>query len=147
MRRIVGRSTVVGTIMDCACCTFHSFARFSVGSLGATLDCGALFLFWPLRWWHTHRFAPPTRMNRPLALLLLWLPVTVWASSDAERSWTALGSLALGIALYLALLNWPPTQRYPCLLVAGIGAIGLALAMTGPALLAQHPNQALHLFG
>ncbi len=51
----------------------------------------ALFLFWPLRWWHTRRLAPPTRMNRPLALLLLWLPVTLWASSDVERSWAALG--------------------------------------------------------
>ena len=101
----------------------------------------ALFLFWPLRWWHTRRLVPPTPMNRPLALLLLWLPVTLWASNDTERSWAALGYLVLGIALYLALLNWPPTQHYPCLLVAAIGAIGLALAMTGPALLASIPTK------
>jgi putative inorganic carbon (hco3(-)) transporter len=101
----------------------------------------ALFLFWPLRWWHTRRLAPSTPMNRPLALLLLWLPVTLWASSDIERSWMALGYLVLGITLYLALLNWPLTQHYPCLLVAGIGAIGLALAMTGPALLATIPSK------
>jgi len=101
----------------------------------------ALFLFWPLRWWYAHQLAPPTRMNRPFVLLLLWLPVTLWVSGDAERSWAAVGYLALGMALYLALLNWPPTQHYPCLLVAGIGAIGLALAMTGPALLASIPTK------
>lgn len=38
-------SAVVGTVMDCAGRTFHSFARFLMGSVGATLDCGgALFV-------------------------------------------------------------------------------------------------------
>ena len=90
----------------------------------------ALFLFWPLRWWHTRRLAPPTRMNRPLALLLLWLPVTLWASSDVERSWAALGYLVLGITgfgsalIVVPLLAW----RWPLPEV-----VALALLMDAPA--------------
>ena len=101
----------------------------------------ALFLFWPLRLVLTRRLAPSTPLNWPIFLLLLWSPVGVWASQYQDRSWEALGYLVLGIAFYFALLNWPLTQRYPLLIVAGLGVVGLALAATGPALLANIPEK------
>ncbi|MFN8488758.1 MAG: O-antigen ligase family protein [Caldilineaceae bacterium] len=101
----------------------------------------ALFLFWPLRLTATRRLAPATPLNWPIFLLLLWSPVGVWASQYPDRSWEALGYLVLGIALYFAFLNWPLTQRYPLLIVAGLGLVGLALATTGPALLANIPEK------
>ncbi|CAN5424588.1 hypothetical protein BH10CHL1_BH10CHL1_06950 [soil metagenome] len=106
---------------------------------------GSLLLFWPLRLLATRRLAPCTPLNRPIALLLLWSPVALWASRYPERSWDALGYLMLGIALYSALLNWSLTQRYPWLVVGGLGAIGLVLTATGPALLANIPSK-LFLF-
>src|SRR5689334_22542868 len=47
---------------------------------------GALFLFWPLRLLYTRRLLPPTPLNWPLALLLLWSPVALWVSAYPERS-------------------------------------------------------------
>lgn len=100
-----------------------------------------LFLFWPLRLLLTHRLAPATRLNWPIFLLLVWSPIGVWSSNYQDRSWEALGYLALGIALYFALLNWPLTQRHPGLIVIGLALAGLTLAATGPALLNRMPEK------
>ncbi len=100
-----------------------------------------LLLFLPLRLLATRRLVPFTPLNWPIALILLWSPVALWASRYPERSWDALGYLFLGIALYGALLNWSLTQRYPWLVVVGLGLIGLALTATGPALLANIPGK------
>jgi len=101
----------------------------------------ALFLFWPLRLWSTRRFAPSTPINLPILLLLLWSPAGLWMSVNGERSWHALGILALGGALYFALLNWPPAQRWPWLVAVAIATVGLGLAIIGPAILPQLPTE------
>lgn len=102
---------------------------------------GALFLFWPLRLWRKGRLAPATPINLPLLLLLLWSPVGLWMSVSWERSWHALGMLALGGALYFALLNWPPAQRRPWLVALAIALVGLLLAVIGPAILPSLPTK------
>jgi putative inorganic carbon (HCO3(-)) transporter len=96
---------------------------------------GALLLFWPLRLLATRQLLPLTALRWPLLFLLLWSPIGVIVSSNVERSWEALGYLALGMISYGALVNWPLTRRHPWLIVALLGGIGLALAALGPSLL------------
>jgi putative inorganic carbon (HCO3(-)) transporter len=95
----------------------------------------ALLLFWPLRLLSTRRLMPATAVSWPLLLLLFWAPMGVLASPNHERSWEALGYLALGLASYLALVNWSLTRRYPWLVAGLVAAVGLALAALGPSLL------------
>ena len=103
----------------------------------------ALFLFWPIRLLSKRRIAPPTPINLPALLLLLWSPVGLWMSIDWERSWHAIGLIALGAAIYFALLNWPPAQRRPWLVLLAITVIGLFLALIGPAILTEVPAEFL----
>jgi putative inorganic carbon (hco3(-)) transporter len=102
---------------------------------------GALLLFWPLRLLFTGRLAPASRLNLPILLLLLWSPVGVWVSTTPERSWEALGFLVFGIAIYIGLVNWRPAQRWPWLVALGLALTGCALALLGPALLIQLPDE------
>jgi putative inorganic carbon (HCO3(-)) transporter len=101
----------------------------------------ALFLFWPIRLLAERRFAPTTPLNWPIFALLLWLPMGIWVATDGVRAWQATGFLALGLALYIAFLNWPPTQRRPWLLAAFIVGCGLLLTTIGPEILPSVPTE------
>lgn len=102
---------------------------------------GGLFLFWPFRWlsWWIERPGNPA-VSRPswfgpallpLLFMLAWLPVNLWASVDRETSWVAVGYLLFGVALYLALLVWPPTRHSPWYIVGFllVSISGLAVAV------------------
>ncbi|HRW10586.1 MAG TPA: O-antigen ligase family protein, partial [Caldilineaceae bacterium] len=102
---------------------------------------GALFIFWPLRLLVQRQLAPYTPLNRPIWGLLLWLPIGIWAAVEPIRAWQHAGFLALGIALYMALLNWSVTQRRPWLLAVAIGGCGLFLTVLGPELLLRVPTK------
>lgn len=73
-----------------------------------------------------------TPLDWPLVFMLAWLPVNYWASVDKAASWEALSPLIVGVALYLALLNWPPAERRPQLIGWLIVVIGVGLAVTAP---------------
>lgn len=93
-----------------------------------------LALFWPMRWLAYGRLTRRTPLDWPLIALLAWLPVNYWASVDKALSWTALSYLLFGVALYLALINWPPAQRRPYLISWLVLIIGLALTIASPLL-------------
>lgn len=95
----------------------------------------ALFLFWPLRLLVTQQLAPATPLTWSIGLLGGWSWLGVVAAPDPERAWAALGYLAVGIALYFALVNWRPTQRHPWLVLVLLAGCGAALAALGPLLL------------
>ena len=78
------------------------------------------------------KFTRRTPLDWPLLILLLWLPVNYWASGDKALSWEALSFLLVGVALYLALLNWPPAQRRPQLIAALILTAGIGVALISP---------------
>jgi len=101
----------------------------------------ALFLFWPLRLLVERQLAPSTPLNLPIFGLLLWSPVGVGMALDPVRAWQAEGFLALGIALYVAFLNWQPTRQRPWLLVLVITGCGLLLSLIGPELLPSVPSE------
>lgn len=101
----------------------------------------ALFLFWPLRLLVERQLLPSTPLNLPIFALLLWSPVGLWMALDPMRAWQAEGVLVLGIALYVAFLNWPPTRQRPWLLVLLLVGCGLLLTAIGPELLPSVPSE------
>lgn len=101
----------------------------------------ALFVFWPFRLLLTGRLAPATPITWPALCLLVWTPVGLVNALDWERSWHAIGFIAYGLALLLALLNWPPTQHRPWLIAAFLGIGGIGLALLGPMILPSLPQE------
>lgn len=73
-----------------------------------------------------------TPRHLPIFLLLLLLPISFWASADRATSTIAAGYLLLGIALYFALINWPPVCRNPLRFAHGLAIVGVALAIVAP---------------
>lgn len=94
----------------------------------------ALFVGWPLRWLATRRLLPPAPLHGALGVLLLWLPVTIWAAVDAVVAWQAAGYLLLGVAGYGAAIAWQPLRRRPQFLAWLLVAFSALLAMAGPLL-------------
>jgi O-antigen ligase len=101
----------------------------------------ALFAFWPFRLLFTGQLAPATPVTWPAFCLLLWTPVGLINAMNWEGAWYAVGYLALGLALLFALLNWPPTQQRPWLIVAFVGIGGIGLALLGPMILPSLPQE------
>lgn len=93
-----------------------------------------LGLGWPIRLLAYRRLFRRTPLDWPLLLIILWLPVTYWASADKGLSWGAITSLAIGLALYFALIDWPPAQDHPELIAWALLALGAALSATAPLL-------------
>lgn len=91
----------------------------------------ALFLFWPVRRLAYGRFSVRTPVDWSVGLLLLWIPVSLWISVDRAQSWEAAGYLLVGVALFFALINWPPARHRPQLIAWLVGAIGAGLVLMG----------------
>lgn len=85
-----------------------------------------------LRWLAYGRLTRRTPLDWPLAFMLIWLPVNYWAAVNKADAWEALSPLIIGVAMYLALLNWPPAQRRPQLIGGLILLFGVGLALTAP---------------
>ena len=105
-----------------------------------------LCLFWPLRWLAWVRAHPdragragprllyPLQSPASLSLLLIvaWLPINLWAAVDRVAAWNALGYLAYGIALYVALINWQPSRQRPTIIALALATMGIGLVIVAP---------------
>jgi putative inorganic carbon (hco3(-)) transporter len=113
----------------------------------------SLFLFWPLHWIkylrskphaaaipHSARHPLTSPLTIPVLLLLLWLPVTLWAATDRPTAWAAAGYLLFGLALFLALTNWAPLRTHPEWLAWSLLAIGVGLALVSPPIVEWKPQ-------
>ncbi len=94
----------------------------------------ALFVGWLLRGLATRRLLPPAPLHVALGVLLLWLPVNIWAAVDTVVAWQAAGYLLLGVAGYGAAIAWAPLQVRPQMLAWLLVALAGALALAGPLL-------------
>lgn len=77
--------------------------------------------------------APP---RWPILLILLLLPLSLWASADRTTSSVAAGYLLQGIAFYFALSNWPPVVENPQRFARLLATVGVVLAVVAPFLTA-----------
>ncbi len=91
----------------------------------------ALF-FWPVRWVAYGRPSISTPIDAPVLLLVLLLPMTLWATALPEVTLPQIYRLLTGIALFYAIVNWSTsvsgTKRLR-LLVMGMVVAGLLLAL------------------
>ncbi len=89
-------------------------------------------LFWPIRWLVTGRLSVRTAGDWAVGGLVLLLPVTLWATALPEVTQPQVLRLALGLALYYAVVNWATTAGRIRLLANGLVGAGLLLALSAP---------------
>lgn len=111
-------------------------ALFAVASVAAErLLPGALAVaaaFWLVRWLTYGRPSVRTAGDWAIGLLILLLPVTLWATALPEVTRPQVLQLLMGIALYYAAANWAVSAGRLAALLAGLVAAGLALAALAP---------------
>lgn len=88
--------------------------------------------FWFLRWLASGRLSARTPGDWPAGLLLLLIPVTLWATALPDVTQPAVYRLLIGLALYYAIANWTTSASRLRLLTAGLTAAGLLLATLAP---------------
>jgi putative inorganic carbon (HCO3(-)) transporter len=91
-----------------------------------------LLVGWAVRALAYGRLTRRTPLDWPLLFLILCIPVSLWASADRGVSWAAAGTLIFGMALYFALVNWPPAMRRPEIVAWALMGLGLAIALLAP---------------
>ncbi len=97
------------------------------------LSIGVALAFWPLRWWLTGRMSVRTPADLSIVLLVLMIPVTLWATALQERTSIQVLRLAAGIGLFYSLANWASANLGRLrLLVLGLGLVLLLLVAIAP---------------
>jgi putative inorganic carbon (hco3(-)) transporter len=95
---------------------------------------GVAAFFWLLRWLACGRPTLRTPGDWAVGLLVIMLPVTLWATVLPEVTRGEVLRLLLGLALYYAVANWAGSIARLLLVAAGLAAAGLALAALAPLL-------------
>ena len=85
-------------------------------------------LFWPLRWKVYGHLSKRTPVDLGIALLVIMLPVTLWATALPEKTIPQVFRLALGILFFYALVNWTYYTQKLGWIVSSIILAGLSLA-------------------
>lgn len=91
----------------------------------------ALLLVWLVRWIAIGRPGTRTPLDVSLLLLMLMVPVAVWASALPELTAPKLTGLVLGLATFRATVNAVRTPRHLKVAVALFLALGLCLVTIG----------------
>jgi len=93
---------------------------------------GVAAFFWLIRWVARGRPSVRTASDWPLGLLLLTIPVTLWATALPEVTRPQVWQLLAGIALYYAVTNWAASAARLRGLMLGVIGLGLLLAVLAP---------------
>ncbi len=93
---------------------------------------GLIAVLWLVRWIARGRPSVRTCIDLPAILLLLTIPVTLWASTDRAVSLTEVYRLLGGLALAYGLANWARSEGQVALLALGLPAVGAGLALLAP---------------
>jgi len=89
---------------------------------------GAAGLSGIIRWLAHRRLSIRTPADWAVALLLLMIPVTLWATPLPDMTRPQVYRLLVGVALYYAIVNWSTSPARLRLLVTGFMLAGLSLA-------------------
>jgi putative inorganic carbon (HCO3(-)) transporter len=85
-------------------------------------------LFWPIRWLADGVLSKRSPVDFGIALLILMIPVTLWATALPERTIPQVYRLALGILFFYALINWIDIQKKLGWIITGLLLAGVGLA-------------------
>jgi putative inorganic carbon (HCO3(-)) transporter len=86
--------------------------------------------FWPLRWFTNGRPTKRTPVDIGILVLLLMIPVTLWATALPEKTIPQVYRLVLGILFFFSLINWTINAQKLELVIIGLILIGTGLALT-----------------
>jgi putative inorganic carbon (HCO3(-)) transporter len=101
----------------------------------APVGLGLMAVAWLARWLATGRLSVRTPADWPLALFVLMIPVTLYATALPEITWQALTYLAAGLATFNTVTNWTACGRNEkrlWLVAWGLVGMGTALALLAP---------------
>jgi len=89
-------------------------------------------LFWPVRWIAQGRPSKRTPVDFGIVVLLLMIPVTLWATALPEKTIPQVYRLALGILFFYTLINWTFYIKklgwvVSGLILASVGLAGMAV--------------------
>jgi len=101
-----------------------------------------LLAFWPIAFLVERRLLPPSPLNLALSVMLLWLPVNLWAAVDRNVAWQATGYLLVGVTFYAGAVRWPPFQQRPMMLAWLLLIFAGLLALVGPFIVVDHQTWA-----
>jgi len=89
-------------------------------------------IFWPIRWLATGKLSVRTPADWGIGLLVLMLPITLWATALPDTTRPNVYRLLAGIALYYAIVNWAISRDRVRLLINGTVLAGFFLALSVP---------------
>jgi putative inorganic carbon (HCO3(-)) transporter len=89
-------------------------------------------VFWLVRWLAHGRLTVRTPGDWAMGLLVLTIPVTLWATALPEVTRPQVYRLLNGLALYYAIANWADSPSRLRWLATGLTAAGLLLACSAP---------------
>jgi putative inorganic carbon (HCO3(-)) transporter len=90
---------------------------------------GLALLYWPIRRLASGRFGCRTPLDWGIGLLVLMLPVTLWATPLPASTLTDVLLLCSGVLFFYATVNWAEDEKRLRWLVLGAVLVGLALAL------------------
>ena len=91
-----------------------------------------MILYWPIRWVAYGTPSLRTPADVAVVLLLLMIPVTLWATALPLTTRPQVYRLMTGIGLFYAIVNWTVSSKARLrLMVLGIGLVGIGLAILG----------------
>jgi putative inorganic carbon (hco3(-)) transporter len=111
------------------------FAAIAVSFVWPRLLLAAVItaaFFWPVRRIALGYFSLRTPGDWGIVLLLVMVPITLWATSLPDKTQIQVYRLLSGIALYYAIVNGCNSSRRLRILVSGICLAGLGLALIAP---------------
>lgn len=88
--------------------------------------------FWIVRWLAFGRLSIPTPTDSGILLLVLMIPVTLWATSAPDITRVQVYRLLTGIALYYTIVNWAASRKQLSLLLTSLMLAGLLLSLIAP---------------
>ncbi len=88
--------------------------------------------FWLVRWLAYGLPTVRTPGDWAIGLLVIMVPVTLWATALPDVTRGEVFRLLMGVALYYAVANWAGSTARLLLVAAGLAAAGLALAALAP---------------
>ena len=89
-------------------------------------------LFWPIRWIAAGRPSQRTPIDIGIILLIVMIPVTLWATALPEKTIPQVYRLALGVLFFYSIINWIGLTKklgwvVSGLLLASVGIAGMAV--------------------
>jgi putative inorganic carbon (hco3(-)) transporter len=93
---------------------------------------GVVALFWLIQWLTTGRLSIRTPGDWAIGLLLVMIPVTLWATALPDVTRPQVYRFLIGLTVYYMIVNWATSFVRLRIIAAGLVAAGLLLALSAP---------------